>query len=610
MSYKAIHPKGWLLDFLKTQKTGLTGNIAKADHPYYETFWGSHEEHSEYKGIFWWPYEQTAYYIDGLTRLAILLEDQELLKKAEGIIYSVINEPDKDGYLGPEEIKENPGSYVRWSHVVFFRACLALYAHNHDERIVNAMVKHYLGFPYDYSKIRNVFNAEILLELYRHTGNKAMLEMAEDAYVRGHDNEVTRALKKLSSRSDIHGVSYNEYAKLGAMLYAATGKKEYLSDSVRAYQKMNQKYMLPGGCNSSSEHMANNLYYEPYELCNVADMTWSLSYLAKITDNILYWDMIEACIFNAGIGAVTEDFRGLQYFSCANQIILNETSSHCRVNIGGTSMAYSPRPLTACCSGNVNRFMPNFALHLWSQDADTVTAQMYAPSCFEGEINGEAVQIEEKTRYPFDLSFAFCVKTRACFTLRLRIPAWCTNLQISGATYTTENGFAVLKIEGDTTISVTMDANIEKCENHGGIYYKRGPLVYTLGMKGIRETHGDAEFPAYRMKPDQKWNYAIVEDCVPVYNAGNDTAWDVDSDLPSITVQAREVLNWKVITKSKFKGVNWSYEPIVKEGKFRFTPQIPGKLTLANEVVTLKLVPYGAAKVRMTVLPEASGDPT
>ena len=35
-------------------------------------------------------------------------------------------------------------------------------------------------------------------------------------------------------------------------------------------------------------------------------------------DNTGYLDQIEKCVFNAGLGAVTEDFRALQYFSCVN----------------------------------------------------------------------------------------------------------------------------------------------------------------------------------------------------------------------------------------------------------------------------------------------------
>ncbi len=602
-----IIPRGWLLDFLKTQKSGLTGHMEKAGYPYNETYWGS-EEHPPYKGIFWWPFEQTAYHVDGMTRTAILLQDEELLAKAQKIIYSVIENPDEDGYLGPKEIKVVTDEYTRWSHVVFFRACLALYQYNHDEKIVQAMTAHYLNTPCDYSPIRNVYNVEIILELYRHTKNKALLDMAIAAYENGHDNIVTETLGKISDKAPIHGVTYNEYAKLGALLYRETGNKAYLRDSIRAYEKIKKKYMLPGGCNSSSEYMNSDRYDEVYELCDISDMTWSLHYLAEITDNSTYSDMIETCIFNAGIGSVTEDFRALQYFSCANQLIFNEKSSHCRFDMGGKSMTYAPMPFTACCPGNMNRFMPNYIFSLWSNNEDVITARMYGPSRLEAQINGSPVSIEEKTTYPFDLSAEFAIQTETPFTLRLRIPAWCKNFKVSGAAHTVKNGFAILQITQSITISVTMDADILQKENHGGVYFTRGPLVYTRGMKGTREKIGDPEFPIYRIEPDQKWNYAIVGDGDPVYTEGTDTVWDVEKNLPSITVKAKEVTNWKLAVKKKLKGLDWKYEPIEKVGKWTLTPTLPrcDHRQLAEEETAITLVPYGAAKVRMTVLPKIS----
>ncbi len=601
----AVIPHGWLLEFLKTQKSGLTGHMEKAGYPFNEIYWGA-KEYPAFKGIFWWPFEQTAYHIDGMTRTAILLQDEELLKKAENIIYSVIENPDEDGYLGPKELKEVTDDYTRWSHVVFFRACLALYEYNHDENIINAMTRHYIGYPCDYSRIRNVYNVEIMLELYRYNGVKELLDMAVDAYEKGHDNVITATLGKISEKAHIHGVTYHEYAKLGALLYRETGNKRYLKDSIRAYEKIKKKYMLPGGCNSSSEYMLNDRYNEVYELCDISDMTWSLHYLAEITDDISYSDMIETCIFNAGIGSVTEDFRALQYFSCANQLIFNEASSHCRFDIGGKSMTYAPMPFTACCPGNMNRFMPNYILSLWSKEDDVITARMYGPSSFEGDIDGHRFSVEEKTTYPFDLSAEFVIRTETSFTLRLRIPAWCTNFSVSGASYTTDNHFAVIKITANTTISVTMDADILQKENHGGVYFTRGPLVYTLGMKGNRETYGDPDFPIYRIEPDKKWNYAIAGG-TPVYTKGTETVWNVKSDLPSVTVKAREIKNWKISVKKKIKCINCKYENIEKVGKWRLTPTLPRKdrCVLDEAETSIKLVPYGAAKVRMTVLPKA-----
>lgn len=53
------------------------------------------------------------------------------------------------------------GDINRWLHVVFFRACMALFGYNGDMKIPQAIAAHYLGTPYDYSFDRDVLNAEL-----------------------------------------------------------------------------------------------------------------------------------------------------------------------------------------------------------------------------------------------------------------------------------------------------------------------------------------------------------------------------------------------------------------------------------------------------------------
>lgn len=612
-----IKPQGWLLEYLKTQMNGLTGHIEQAGFPYDRQFWGADKLEPFKSSSFWWPFEQTAYYIDGYVRTAVLLGDPALISKAEEMIYPALEKADEDGYIGPLELKEIQDDCTRWPHVVFFRACLALYEYNKDERIIEALTHHYLGYPVDYSKIRNVYNVEIMLELYRINKNKALLNMAWDAYETGINNFVAQSISKLASKANIHGVTYNEYAKLGALLYRATGRKKYLNQSIKAYKKIERMYMLPGGCNSSSEYMLNDRYDEVYETCDIADMSWSLHYLASICDDVKYSDMIEKCVFNAGIGSVTEDFRALQYFSCANQIFLDENASICRFDIGGRSMAYSPMPFTACCTGNVNRIMPNYVHSMWDVEDNTVTARMYGPSILEGEIDGHPFSITEKTSYPFRLDIELEIKTEVPFSLRLRVPEWCRALGMSARSKTawtgkkvaSEAGFQTFEITEDAVIHIEFYANIVEKENHGGVYFERGPLVYSLGMTGERSVFETIkEYPSYRLLPNKKWNYAVAENADPEFCEGSEDRWSLDADIPHITVSCKEVENWRLRRARKMKAINWQYEPReISFGKIKtFTPSIPKKGTMrfSENTERIALYPYGASKLRMTVLPK------
>ena len=71
-----IKPDGWLLDYLQTQRSGLTGHPEALSYPYNTCLWDGEIPRMGTHGRIWWRYEQTAYYTDGLIRLGYLLDDQ------------------------------------------------------------------------------------------------------------------------------------------------------------------------------------------------------------------------------------------------------------------------------------------------------------------------------------------------------------------------------------------------------------------------------------------------------------------------------------------------------------------------------------------------------
>lgn len=240
---------------------------------------------------------------------------------------------------------------------------MTLYEYNHNKFIVNALSGHYLRCPFRHNKFRDVNNIEIMLWLYAQTGNSDLLKMAEEDYRSYNENCSDDNCDKVAlsdKKPYAHGVTYNEYSKLGAILYTYTKKENYLYATLSAYEKIDKYFMLPGGCHSSNEFLSSNHCMESYETCDITDFTWALHYLFEATLDISFADKIEKCIFNAGIGAVLENFRGLQYFSCANQIIADYRSNHNEFFKGDKWMSYRPNPGTECCPGNVNWFMPNY----------------------------------------------------------------------------------------------------------------------------------------------------------------------------------------------------------------------------------------------------------
>ena len=408
---RQIKPEGWLGDFLRKQAEGLTGHLEVAGYPFDRVGWDRFDvdttKSNDNPG--WWAYEQTGYWLDGMERLAELLGDRKLKAKAERSFDYVLQNADPDGYLGPKLLKNSDG-WNRWPHVVFFRAVMAKYSATGDLSLVEAVRRHYLEEPQRHNKARDVLNVEIMLWAYLKTGDKRLLDMAEKDFAEYNeqckdDNCVKAQLSP--KKAYAHGVTYNEYSKLGAILYSCTGKKEYLKPVIKAYKKIDRYQMLPDGLHCSNEFLLDNDYMQSHETCDVTDYTWAMGYLLMATGKAEYADKIEKCIFNAGIGAVEENFKALQYLSCANQLILDRTSNHADFLQGDKWMSYRPNPGTECCAGNVNRFFPNYCARMWMKKGKTIVAALYGASTVTYGTRSAKVTIKEDTAYPFEDQIRF-----------------------------------------------------------------------------------------------------------------------------------------------------------------------------------------------------------
>lgn len=623
-SIKDIKPQGWVKEFLLTQMAGLTGHIEKAGAPFNCVEWGKPDYVGYNAG--WWVYEQVAYWLDGYLKCAILLEDEAAIKRASDIIYSVLDNPDEEGYLGPRYLKPaDKEGWNRWPHVVFFRACMTLYDYTGDDGILSAITRHYLGPRLDFSFNRDVLNVEIMVWLYGKTGNRELLTLAEESYekynreseeksgnYKGKENHNCLSFALSNEKPYVHGVSYNEFSKLGALMYLYTGNEKYLAASIKAYEKIDKLFMLPSGLHCSNEFLISNHYMQSHETCNVTDYTWALYYLVQASGNAAYLDKIEKCIYNAGIGSVLENFRGLQYFSCCNQLVLDKQSNHNIFYSGEKWMSYRPNPGTACCAGNVNRFMPNFVSRAFMKDEDGgIYATLFAPSSLSTELDGKKIEIKEETAYPFRESALFHIKAEAPFVFYVRIPSYAEKTEVNGKTVSAKDGFLkVLVDEGESTLSVSFDSKLLAKKKNGGVYFEKGVLVYALGMKGDRridEKERDAGegFPAYNIYPDEKWNYAILPEGAAFVDEGCDLKWDLSARLPYIEVDGYEIDNYALKTKKKLLACTDLYEKLYKEktGPYTFTPPMPKKFSKVGEMTKLRLYPYGACKVRLTVLP-------
>ena len=630
----AIRPEGWLRNYLKKQSRGLTGHMEVAGYPFNTKGWACAKV-AHRRGEPWWPYEQVGYWIDGMARCGYLLGDKRLIGKAKKSIDYVLKHADSDGYLGPKHLKEAK-HWNRWSHAVFFRALMAYYSATNDRRVLKALTKHYLSKSSEHCNGRDICNIEIMLWVYSKTGGKRLLNEAERAYDKYNqqcDNDDTTMANMLSGkRASEHGVTYNEIAKLGAILYMYTGKKKYLVATENAYRKIDRYHMLIDGVCSSSEHLKGKDALDSHETCDIADYTWSVGYLLCATGRAEYADKIERACFNAAPGAVTEDFKALQYFSCPNQVIADKSSNHNIYERGNAAMSYRPNPYTQCCPGEVHRIMPNFAARMWLKDADnTIVASLYGPSEITVKLGGKKVVIVEETDYPFNEQIDFKIKIHTkwavSFTLGLRIPGWCRKAQVlvngkqrrgkleAGSFIKIRRNF---KHNDRVSLILPMELKMSYWPG-GGVALERGPLVYALGIKEDRkidkqDRRSSEKFPAWNMYPASRWNYALdidrhnLKEVEVVRGPVSADPWRVESTPIQLRVQARRVRNWKIVRKKQIASEITPGKVEKLSGDFAFTPALPepGTLTkrLGKKTETITLVPYGCTNLRVAIFPK------
>jgi hypothetical protein len=648
-----IRPAGWLETFLQRQCAGLTGHPAASGLPFGHPYWGATAGGPESLYAGWWPYEQTGYWIDGALKAGYLAGDTAVYQQALAEIAFAVQHSAADGFIGPKSMREKD----RWAHAVFFRAVLAQYEISGDPGYLQSLRAHYHALPHPMLWDRDVTGVEILAQLYAETGDEALRTQALDLYARfnqafpGHDC----SLKTLHSEkvSHEHGVTFNEIAKLGALLYGITGEAQYLDACQHGYAKLERDQLLADGLHSCSEHLRGRDALDSHETCDISDYTWALGYLLQVSGEAHYADRIEQVIFNALPGSITKDFRALQYFSCPNQVVADSHSNHNLFQRGFNWMAFRPDHEVQCCPGNVHRAMPNYVARMWQRTpGGGIVAACYGAGELRCQVEDVGVTVHAETAYPFEqeIRFTFHPERPRSFTFSLRIPGWCQQAEIllndqpldldlqPGSFYPLERTWQ----PGDRlTLRLPFTLRLERWPQ-GGISLSYGPLTMSLPVRAEaarepanstlrqrEEIHGPNyvaqpyermdDFPGWELGPASDWNYALCLDEASLervqvhWQPG--AAYPLDGSPPPVVlrVPARKVQGWDVIRTSSVDQQTYYYEggkyvfgirPIA--GEFALTPSLPESLVgrLSEDEEWIELVPYGCTLLRMTVFPQ------
>jgi hypothetical protein len=614
----SVQPRGWIQEWLERQAQGLTGHPENMSYPYDTCMFAGFIPPPPLRDKWWkdwWPYEQSAYFVDATTRLSWLVSDNAISNRRDANINYILDHSSGD-HLG--------GSRACWPNAVVGRALMAQFSATGDPRVASTLENWLLtGTNGIEQGGRAGANFEEAFYLFGLTGDGRLLDLCRriyDGYLNATNSFCTTARIQGKEQFHEHGVTAAEELKCLPLMYAYTGDSEALRLARLAYQKVLSNNLMADGGIVSSEHLEPAAFYSVHESCDITDWSWSFGYMFMATGEPQFADLIERATFNALPGAVTKDFKQLQYFSAVNQIVIAATNSHTRR--WPTRMTYRAAHDTECCAGNINRAMPNYVTRMWMRgQSNELAAVYYGPSEVTTTVGGQKVKVTEETGYPFRDTLLFRIKTGAPvkFNLQFRIPGWCPNatIQVNGEAYREQpdaGTFAVLDRQfhdGDAvTLKLPMPVRAENWFHGQGVCLTRGPLVYSLKIaeRRVEHTSDPAEikpfllghdirgFPEVEFLPESDWRYGLtpalkddLSGVKVVESRVTENPFLEDQTPVHLELPLRHLSNWAAKTPG---------EPSGLPNKAEREPDGPP--------VTMTLVPYGATHLRLTTLPVIS----
>ncbi len=621
----SIQPTGWLRRQLKIQADGLGGHLDET--------WADVGPNSGWLGGTGESWERGPYFLDGLVPLAWQLDDPRLKAKAQPYIDWTLNHQQPNGLIGPRSNDD------WWPRMVMLKVLTQYAEATGDGRVEPVMARYFAhqlaALPTrplrDWGKFRWQDNAQTVLWLYNRNGDPKLLDLVRLLHAQGFDwqadfadfkykDRITPEFIKLSEHNGLgdtalatHGVNNGQALKASPVWSLVSGSPADRAAIHHQLAELDLYHGLPNGMFSCDEHFAGPNPSQGSELCTVVEGMFSLEVALSILGDPALGDRLEQIGYNALPGTFTDDMWAHQYNQEPNQV---ECSLHRApwTTDGPESNLFGLEPNFGCCTANFHQGWPKLTSSLWmaspasasaaskDQPEAGLVAAAYAPCEVRTTVHGTAVHLSTDTDYPFRDTVRITVTPAASkrFPLRLRIPAWAAGATVSvngqPQPAPTPGAFATLdrtwKPGDRVELKLPLTPRVSTGYNNS-VSVSRGPLLFSfpIGEEWVklRDRGMTADWQAFPTRP---WNYALSPDAG---GAGNISVQEAAAVGPvpfaakstpvTLSVKARKLPEWQAV-----------------DGVAAAVPQSPVTSTEAEETITL--IPYGAAKLRITSFPQ------
>ena len=621
----AVRPAGWILDQLRVQADGLSGHL--------DEFWPSLKD-SAWIGGKTEAWERGPYWLDGIVPLAVLLNDERLLAKAKFWIDYILDHQRADGWLGPV-LKGEQGQdvYDTWPLFVLFKAFTQWHSATDDERIIPAMQRA-MRFIFNHIQREPIFGwgqyrtADLVLSmqwLYERTRESWLVEFQELIEKQGFDwrslyddypykQKTPNLITGAGCISGSHGPNAAMGLKQPALRYRVNGNPADRDAVFHMIETLDRYHGQASGVFSCDEHLAGCSPTQGTELCAVVEYLFSLETVIAVlgVDGATLADRMEQIAFNALPAAFSTDMWSHQYDQQANQIVAKRFTNPVWTDNNGDANTFGLEPHFGCCTANFHQGWPKFVSHAWMRQADdgALVTLSYVPVTVRQQIAGVNVTIDVESAYPFDESVALTIRADrpVRVPLLLRIPEWArgATVEANGRTQSPTAGtFCAIEVDAGSEpthvrLRLPMRVRMTERANRAAIIH-RGPIVFSLKMdEAWKQFRGEHPHCDYEVISDTQWNVALS-----LNSSHPDVSFDVKYRSPGSDVFSPNAAAVRLIGRGKLLS-SWQVDP--RHEVAGDVPQSP--VNVEGSLVPVELIPFGAAKLRVTEFPWTEVNPS
>ncbi|QDS98491.1 glycoside hydrolase family 127 protein [Adhaeretor mobilis] len=487
-------------------------------------------------------------WMEAATYVYAINQDETILNDLDEVIEIIRQAQEEDGYLHTNiQIDGIKHFSNRKYHEMYNCGHLYTSASIHhrltgksnflDIAVKNADLLYKLFEPQPKELSRFGFNQSQIMglaELYRTTGDKRYLELAEifinnrgksevveDASTEGYpigDMVQERVPLREENEAVGHAVLALYYYAGAADVYAETGEQALIEALDRLWDNVANKKMYVTGAVGQAHFGASTRrdkieegFLEEYlmpnstaynETCaNIANAMFNWRLLG-IKGDSKYADVMELVLYNSALVGISAD--GKNYFY-ANPLRMNRGQREYEDNRDCTESAdREPYIECFCCPPNLVRTIAKVSGWAYSLAENGIAVNLYGGNRLDTTLlDGSTLKLDQETTYPWDGKVKLTINEckDSPFEIKLRIPSWSkgTKIQVNGQDVgvAVEPGtFASVDRAWKSGDSITLDMPmainfieghplIEEARNQVAI--KRGPIVYCIESPDLPE---------------------------------------------------------------------------------------------------------------------------